>query len=262
MPQNRTDAETEGGARVALRYLCAGEQGLVVEFGNNIDAAVNARVHRLAQALRPMLQREVLELVPTYRSLMVYFDPLRISRTDLIRRITDLAEQEVATAENVSAAKVVYIPVCYGGEYGPDLEFVARHTGLSETEVVAIHTSTPYQVYMLGFTPGFPYLGGMSERIAAPRLAQPRTKIPAGSVGIAGSQTGLYPIESPGGWQIIGQTPVKAFDPDASAPFLFAAGEYLQFVSITPEEYQRIRQEVTAGVYEPRCSWLMGGVAG
>lgn len=233
-----------------IKFLMAGEQGLVIEFGNAIDFEINALVHQTAQLMREKMVREVIEVVPTYRSLMVYFDPLFIRRTDLIRKIEEL----LSTASNVQAqdaARVVNIPVCYGGEFGPDLAFVAQHNGLSEEEVIQIHTSKPYLVYMLGFTPGFPYLGGMSERIATPRLEKPRTRIPAGSVGIAGSQTGLYPIESPGGWQLIGRTPVKAFDPESSQPFLFEAGDYLQFVAISPEEYDRIQDEAAAGRYAP-----------
>jgi inhibitor of KinA len=146
---------------------------------------------------------------------------------------------------------VVSIPVCYGGAFGPDLDFVAGHNKLSVQEVIDIHTSRPYQVYMLGFTPGFPYLGGMSERIAAPRLAQPRVAIPAGSVGIAGSQTGIYPIESPGGWQLIGRTPLRLFDPGSATPFLFAAGNYLRFTAIDADAFLEIRQQVESGSYAP-----------
>jgi inhibitor of KinA len=146
---------------------------------------------------------------------------------------------------------VVEIPVCYGGDFGPDLEFVAQHNKLTTADVVAIHTSVPYLVYMLGFTPGFPYLGGMSDRIAAPRLEKPRTAIPAGSVGIAGSQTGFYPVESPGGWRLIGRTPVKAFDAASVNPFLFAARDYLRFKAIAAQEYAAIAQAVADGSYTP-----------
>jgi len=243
-----------------VRFLSAGEQGLVIEFGSTIDFGINSRVHQTAQLLKEKLTCEIIEVVPTYRSLMVYFNPLYIKRDDLIRKVEELLIIAATEAKEQGNGKVVDIPVCYGGEYGPDIAFVAQHNGLSEEEVIQIHTSIPYPVYMLGFTPGFPYLGGMSERIATPRLEKPRTRIPAGSVGIAGSQTGLYPIESPGGWQLIGRTPVKAFNLDSAKPFLFEAGDYLRFVAISPEEYEQIQAEVGAGRYVPVTGRLVGGV--
>ncbi len=244
-----------------VKILAAGEQGLVIEFGEAIDFEINARVHRTARLIKSKFGEEVIEVVPTYRSLMVYFDPLRIQRAELVQNIKGLALAATAGDEKKDAGKVVIdIPVFYGGELGPDLSFVASHNGLTEEEVIAIHTATPYLVYMIGFTPGFPYLGGMSEKIATPRLAQPRTKIPAGSVGIAGSQTGFYPIESPGGWQLIGRTPVKAFNACSQSPFLFEAGDYLRFVSVSQAEYDKIAAQVEAGEYKPATSVLGGGV--
>jgi antagonist of KipI len=234
-----------------IRMLEAGEQGLVVEFGNEIDPAVNAQVHRLARILTVEMSERILEVVPTYRSLMVYFDPLVISRKtlqeDIARYLADIKTVAVAS----DTTRIIAIPVSYGGEFGPDLEFVARRNAMTEDEVVAIHTSSPYLVYMLGFTPGFPYLGGMSERIATPRLDAPRVKIPAGSVGIAAKQTGIYPIESPGGWQLIGRTPLIVFNPSSENPFLYAAGDYLRFVAIRVDEYRALKEQVTSGNYAP-----------
>jgi inhibitor of KinA len=242
-----------------FRMLPAGEQGLVVEFGDSVDAAINARVHQIARRLLKRLPGKLLEVVPTYRSFMVYFNPLLISREEIAAVVEEtIAAVGPGVNQNIDA-RVVHIPVCYGGEYGPDLQYVARHNRLTSDEVIQIHTSTPYLVYMLGFTPGFPYLGGMSERIATPRLEQPRTAIPAGSVGIAGNQTGFYPVESPGGWQLIGRTPVKAFHPQSSNPFLFDAGDYLQFIAITPSEYLEIQQRVQSGNYIPATSALHRG---
>jgi inhibitor of KinA len=242
-----------------IRMLTAGEQGLVVEFGNTISPVINAKVHRLAELLQRELGSSLLEVVPTYRSLLVYFDPLAMTRQVLSEKISAFIEQDSGTPTAQNAGRVVVIPVCYGGEYGPDLPFVAQHNGLTTEEVIAIHTSSPYLVYMLGFTPGFPYLGGMSEKIATPRLEKPRTKIPAGSVGIAGSQTGFYPVESPGGWQLIGRTPVKAFTADSANPFLFAAGDYLQFEAITEKEYISIQKAVEAGSYQAQTGVTKGG---
>lgn len=237
---------------VGIRMLPAGEQGLVVEFGREIDADVNARVHRAAKAIVGTMKENIVEVVPTYRSLLVYFNPLHVKRQTLIKDIENaLNSMEGEGTALGGPRKVVTIPVCYGGEFGPDIEFVAQHNKLSVEKVITIHSSIPYLVYMIGFTPGFPYLGGMSEKIATPRLAKPRTCIPAGSVGIAGSQTGLYPIVSPGGWQLIGRTPIKAFDKEANNPFLFEAGNYLKFQPITPDEYYVIEKQVVQGEYRP-----------
>ena len=149
------------------------------------------------------------------------------------------------------SARVVRVPVCYGGAHGPDLEFVAAHAGLTTDEVVALHSAVAYLVYMLGFTPGFAYLGGMTERIAAPRLDSPRTRIPAGSVGIAGAQTGIYPIESPGGWRLIGRTPLRLFDPRSERPFLLAAGDRARFVPVSGDAWRDVERAVQDGAYEP-----------
>lgn len=232
-----------------VRILNAGEQGIVIEFGNQICAQINSRVHKIAAILVDTMGDEIVEVVPTYRSLLVYFNPLKISRGQLIQKIEEVLNNEITDSVGKDEGKVVYIPVCYDEEFGPDLQFVAEHNHLTVEEVIAIHTSTPYLVYMLGFTPGFPYLGGMSEKIATPRLEKPRTKIVAGSVGIAGSQTGFYPIDSPGGWRLIGRTPVKAFQPEAASPFLFDAGVYLQFQGVARQEYEKITQAVAAGTY-------------
>jgi inhibitor of KinA len=235
-----------------VRMLSAGEQGLVVEFGTQIDPAVNERVHRVSKLLTAAKINGISEVVPTYRSLLVYFDPLQMSRQELIRRVEELLTVGATDSAEQAAARIVDIPVCYGGDFGPDMDFVMSHTGLSADEVVHIHTAVPYLVYMLGFVPGFAYLGGLDERLATPRLEKPRTAIPVGSVGIAGTQTGFYPIESPGGWQLIGRTPIKAFHPAAADPFLFAAGDYLRFRSISPGEFTAIEAQVTAGTYTPK----------
>lgn len=158
-------------------------------------------------------------------------------------------------------AMVVHIPVCYGGEYGLDLETVAKHNGISVDEVINIHADTDYLIYMMGFTPGFPYLGGMSEKIATPRLEVPRRKIPVGSVGIAGAQTGVYSMETPGGWQLIGRTPVRLFDSSKQNPILLQAGNYVRFVRITEAEYQMIEAEIKQGIYQPKRE-IFGGKAG
>ena len=182
------------------------------------------------------------EIVPTYRSIIVHFDSLKISYGDLKKKILELGDSRSDDGEE--EVNMVEIPVLYGGDSGPDIESVAEHNGISVEDVIKIHSSRDYLIYMLGFTPGFPYLGGMDERIATPRLEKPRLKIDAGSVGIAGSQTGIYPLESPGGWQLIGKTPLDIFNPENEDPFLLNAGDYIRFIPITIEEYDVIKSKV------------------
>ncbi len=231
-----------------IRLLPQGEGGIVVELGGAVDPDVNARVHALARAVVRRLGARVREVVPAYASLLVVFDPLRTDRPALERRLAALAG-EVASVRAEPPRRVVRIPVCYGGELGPDLDALAARAGLPAAEVVARHAAPVYRVYLLGFTPGFPYLGGMDPRIACPRLASPRLRVPPGSVAIAGEQTGIYPVESPGGWRIVGRTPLRLFDPTPGArrPFLLAAGEGLRFVPVERAEYDRLARAVAAG---------------
>lgn len=229
------------------RFLSGGDKAIFIEFGDTIEPELNRRVRHLMLAVQKTRIPGVIEAVPTYRSLLVYYDPLQIRPSKLRGTLYALAQQP--EEDSPPKPRLIEIPTVYGGEDGPDLEFVATHNSLSIQEVIQIHTSTPYLIYMLGFIPGFPYLGGMSPRIATPRLETPRLKIPAGSVGIAESQTGIYPAESPGGWRIIGRTPVKLFNPTSEPPALLEAGNYLTFVSITPEEFARIKEEVERGTY-------------
>lgn len=228
--------------------LPAGDKALTVELGDSISADTNRRVRDLQVAIESRDIPGVIDLVPSYRSLLVYYDPLKVSLPQLMERLAVL-EQSLDQAA-LHAPKVVEIPTLYGGEYGPDLAHVAQHNGLTPEEVVQIHCSAHYQVYMMGFTPGFPYLGGMSERIATPRLQTPRTVIPAGSVGIAERQTGVYPIESPGGWQLIGRTPVQLFDPQRDPPVVVEAGDFIWFAPITETTYHVIQQQVQVGSYQ------------
>jgi len=218
------------------RYLPAGDAALVVEFGDRIDEAINRRVHLLAHVLAQEPVPGLGEAVPTYRSLLVHYDPLQLGYGDLVRLVGDRLGrmQDVRLPQ----PRLVEVPTLYGGEYGPDIAFVACHNGMSVAEVIRIHSGVDYPVYMLGFTPGFPYLGGVAAAIAAPRLETPRPRVPAGSVGIAGQQTGIYPIESPGGWRIIGRTPLALFDPHRDPPALLAAGDRVRFLPISEAEYE------------------------
>jgi inhibitor of KinA len=229
------------------RFLPAGDRSLVVELGDEISPDINRRIRDLVLAIEHRRIAGVVDLVPTYRSLLVYCDPLRVSLTELEREIAGLERHLGETP--LPPPKVVEIPTCYGGWFGPDLEFVASHCKLTPDEVVRVHTGADYLVYMMGFTPGFTYLGGMSERIATPRLKTPRTLIPAGSVGIAQQQTGIYPVDSPGGWQLIGRTPVRLFDPQRDPPVVVEAGDYVRFAAIDRSTYDEIERQVQAGAY-------------
>ncbi len=187
----------------------------------------------------------VIEIIPTYRSILILYDPMETHPEKLREEILN-RENQIDTEETPSP-ETTEIPVAYGGDFGPDLEFVAQHNGLTPEEVIEIHTSGTYLIYMLGFTPGFPFLGGLSERIFTPRREKPRQLVPAGSVGIAVNQTGIYPIDSPGGWQIIGKTPTKLYDPTGSPPILLKSGNYLRFKSISRVEFQEIAEKYEGG---------------
>lgn len=217
------------------RYLPAGDEGLLVEFGNEIHPDIHHRVYAMARAIEDASIRGVDEIVPSYRSLLVTYDPRLISFEDITDQLKGI--EKTLSGVKIPEHRRVEIPTLYGGEFGPDLDFVASHHGLPPEEVIRIHSSQDYLVYMLGFTPGFAYLGGNLEKIATPRLKKPRVEVPAGSVGIAETQTGIYPIESPGGWQIIGRTPLTLFNPLRPPHFLLQAGDIVRFIPINEEEY-------------------------
>jgi KipI family sensor histidine kinase inhibitor len=239
------------------RLLPAGDSAVVVEYGEGIDARVNARVRLLRDALEASAQPGIVELVPTYRSLMVQYDPMVLSRDTLDTLITATAGR--LPEQVAETARTIEIPVMYGGDAGPDLADVAAIAGLDAQEVVDLHASGDYVVFMLGFMPGFPYLGGLPASIAAPRLATPRTLVPAGSVGIAGSQTGVYPTESPGGWRLIGRTPVRLFDPRRSPPALLEAGDHVRFVPVARVQFDAIARQVAADASLPAVRSRSGG---
>ena len=220
-----------------MTIVPAGDSALFVEFEERIDVAVNARAIAIADAVQAAAIPGVRDVVPTYRAVAVYFDPLRTNYDALLERI----EHEVTQPSGAAVARheTIRIPVCYGADLGPDLADVAAFARLAESDVVRLHTATTYRVFMLGFVAGFAYMGTVDSRIAAPRRSTPRVRVPLGTVGIAGVQTGIYPAETPGGWQLIGRTPVKPFDPHRAEPFLMAAGDSVQFYAITREEYDR-----------------------
>lgn len=217
-----------------------GAQALQVNFEQKIEEGINGKVMTLKERLSDLSSDVVRELIPTFASLLVYYDPLKTDYASMKKRVEGLLEK--GKDNRTVQGKRIEIPVCYGGKYGEDLAFVARHAGLTEEEVIRIHSGRDYRIYMLGFLPGFPYLGGMDERLVTPRLESPRTRIPAGSVGIGGAQTGIYPIESPGGWQLIGRTPVKLFDPENNGKLPYEAGDWIRFIPIDEKEYEERKQ--------------------
>lgn len=214
------------------RIIAAGDAGWTVEFGAEIDPAVNDRVLAFADALAGQSIEGLVEVVPTFCAATVYFDPLIADADDLAQHLLAAAASTAAKGDTRREAKLVEVPVHYGGDFGPDLEALAGEAGLPVERVIALHAAVEYRVYMLGFMPGFPYLGRVPDAIALPRLATPRQAVPAGSVGIAGHQTGIYPIDCPGGWRLIGRTPLRLYDPQREPPFLFAPGDRVRFLPI------------------------------
>lgn len=239
-----------------IRFLTAGDSSLLIEFGDEISPEINKKITATVQLMKAQQIEGVVDLIPAFCSLLINYDPRIITYESLQKRMEHLVKLDV-TAEQASK-KVIEIPVCYGGEYGPDIENIAEHAGLTVEEVIKIHSSRDYLIYMLGFLPGFAYLGGLEECLHTPRLANPRIKINAGSVGIGGSQTGIYPLDSPGGWQLLGMTPVTVYDPLREVPILYEAGEYIRFVPVDEAEYKRIKEEVENGTYQ--CVVHEGGV--
>lgn len=233
-----------------MRYkiLPCGECAVTVEFSREMDPRAGEAVIRLAGELRSRNGAGILEVIPTYRSVTICYDPFTISLKEVQKTVAVCMRRSRRAQQNESVRRF-YIPVCYGGRFGMDLEYIARKTGLDMREIVRRHISREYPINMIGFLPGFPYLSDMDETIAAPRLENPRELIPAGSVGIGGKQTGVYPIASPGGWRLIGRTPVRLYDPHRDPPVLYRAGDRIRFYPVSEQEYARIEAEVLVGSY-------------
>ena len=225
----------------AVRVIPLGDSAITVQFGDEIDPRINARVVAFAGKIAEQGWSGILDVVPTYRSITVHFDPLRWDSADLTDRLTTLPRHATGAAE--SDGGLHDIPVLYGGEWGPDLEDVARFAGLPPADVITLHASVRYRVYMLGFSPGFPYLGLVPEQLAMPRLPTPRPKVPAGSVGIAERQTGIYPTATPGGWRVIGRTPASLYRKTGVNPFLLKAGDLVRFTPIDRDRFDHLSAE-------------------
>jgi inhibitor of KinA len=227
------------------RILALGDGALTLEFGDRIDPALNARVMAARDALAASKLDGISDLVPTYRSLSVHFDPLRLDR-ELLKECLLRAAQ--ALPQESALVSRWLIPVVFGGEFGPDLAQVARATQRSEAAVIEALCATELRVFLIGFLPGFPYLGELPEWLRLPRLATPRTAVPANSLAIAGAQAAVYPWASPGGWHLLGRTPVRLFDlGDAARPALLAPGDSVRFTPVSRDEFQRLAADVEAG---------------
>jgi KipI family sensor histidine kinase inhibitor len=205
-----------------------GDSALLVQLGDEIDITIYQRVHALSTLITLSPLDGVIETVPAYSTLLIHYDPLILSSTEVQNWLRGKLDQAEDT--KLRKPRQVEVPVKYGGEYGVDLQFVADYHHLHVEDVIRIHSNQTYTVYMMGFTPGFPYMGKLDDAIVTPRLETPRTHVPAGTVAIAGSQTGIYPIDSPGGWRLIGHTLSRLFDPASESPFLFSPGDAVRFV--------------------------------
>ena len=231
-----------------VKILTEGDSSLLIVFGEEISPLINAKISSAVRLMKQQQIEGIVDIIPSFAALLINYNPQVVSYGALRSRMEAILSMDLDTQDVVK--KVYEIPVCYGGEFGPDIQNIADHAGISVEEVIEIHSSCDYLIYMLGFLPGFCYLGGLDERIHTPRLANPRLNIPAGSVGIGGSQTGIYPMDSPGGWQLMGLTPVRTYDPDREVPILVNAGEYIRFVPITQTQFREIKDEVDRGTYQ------------
>jgi inhibitor of KinA len=234
------------------RLLPAGDLAVSVELADEISRDANARVLTLERLLTERPIPGIVDTVPTFRSLLIHYDPLRLPWEVLAGRIRALAAELADAAP--PAGRRVELPCAYGGEHGPDLDDVGRRLGLPPDEVARLHAGADYYVYFIGFTPGLPYMTGMPERLTIPRLDRPRTKTPPGSVGIGGTQCSIYSVESPGGFWVLGRTPLRLYDPGEADPILLRAGDHVRFRAIDAAEYAAIAEAVAAGRYPPRVA--------
>ena len=235
---------------MTVRFLPCGDTALTVEFGERIDRGVSETVLRLTARVREATFPGVVETVPTFRSLTVHYDPLATSAAILIPGIGALVD---GARDEAVPSRLWRIPACYATNHAPDLADVARRTGLSTDEIIRLHGGIRFHVYMLGFAPGYPYMGDLPAAMALPRRTDPRTRVPAGSIAIAGTMTAIYPVESPGGWHLIGATPIRLFDARRSRPALFKPGDAVRFEPIGAREFAAIQADVARDAYDVPC---------
>jgi len=222
------------------KYLTLGDRAIVVEFGQIISQELNEIVMAFRQSILLANIIGITEVFPSYKALTVIYDPIMISYKSLITKLKEAEQNMIKSAPK--PPNIIEIPVCYNGKFAPDIDFVADYHKITADEVIKLHTSKPYLIYMLGFMPGFAFLGELDKTIHMPRHKSPRTKVPPGSIGITGAQTCMYAIESPGGLQLIGRTPLKLFDPSRENPVAYKAGDFIKFVSITSEQYYNLEE--------------------
>jgi inhibitor of KinA len=235
---------------MSVRFLPAGDTGLVVEFGSSVDRALSNRVLALSESLEAANIAGVVELVPTFRSLLIHYDPRLTSGASLEDGLRSRIAQHGGSGRH---GRLWHVPACYDKKYAPDIAEVAERAGLTIAEVTERHSATQYHVYMIGFVPGLPYMGDTVPELNLPRRVNPRVRVPPGSIAIAIGQTIIYPVESPGGWHLIGSTPISLFDPSRPQPALFAPGDAVKFESLSVEDYEAVSRDVAAGRYELRC---------
>ena len=231
-----------------FKYFPLGDSAFLIKAGDDISLNTHLKIKSIIGKIKDENIDGIIELTPAYNEILISYNPLKINYVGLLEKIKSIAENLIIF--EITKSDLIYIPVCYESEFSPDIEIVAKRNNLTVKEVIQVHCSVDYLVYMLGFTPGFCYLGGMSEKISTPRKDKPRGKIEAGSVGIAGNQTGIYPVDSPGGWQLIGKTPLKLFDPERKPEFLIEAGNYIRFAPVSKVEYDKILAKVANNEYE------------
>ncbi|MEH6569349.1 MAG: 5-oxoprolinase subunit PxpB [Halioglobus sp.] len=226
-----------------MKLHSAGENSLILYLGNNTSPEVSARVQNAASVIARLLGEDLIDLVPSYASLLIIYDPFRTDHMKVSQQIHAALETQTATA--IEEGRTVVLPVYYSAESGDDLEALAKNANLSTQQVIDLHTDGDYRVYAIGFAPGFAYLGEVDERIAAPRLATPRQKVPRGAVAIADRQTAVYPAASPGGWNLIGRCPTRMFNPEATPTMPVRVGDRVKFEAISREHFYDLGGELS-----------------
>lgn len=235
-----------------------GDMAVVIDLGDAIDPKINEEVHYINTLINASNIDGFIESIPSYSSILVCYNPLVLSYKSLCHRLYEVIEDLVFEREILK--EVIHIPVLYGGKIGLDIEYVAKHNNLSVDQVIALHSAPEYRIYMMGFKPGFVYLGGLNEALTTPRLQSPRYHVEAGSVGIAGNQTGIYPQDSPGGWQMIGHTCIPLLDWSLPDLTVMSAGQYIKFEAVSFNEYEAIKKEVEDGSYKLKISREKGAL--